>query len=92
MFGISSVKLQRLIVTFSPVLFAGASVAVFAAGAVVGLDAFELFEFEFEFPHPARADDTTSNVEIPAKTRFILFILCLPFFLNYSVFVTAFIL
>ncbi|MNW59574.1 hypothetical protein D3C74_374980 [compost metagenome] len=72
-------------------LFAGASVAL-AAGAVVGLEAFE-FEFEFELPpHAARADDITSNVEIPTKTRFILFILCLPFFLTTRFFVTAFIL
>jgi len=80
--GISSVKLQRLIVTFSPVPFDGASVA-FAAGAVVGLELDEL-ELEFEFPpHAARADDITSNVEIPTKLRFILFISLPPLLYYY---------
>ncbi|MNP53168.1 hypothetical protein D3C76_1476180 [compost metagenome] len=66
--------------TFSPVPFDGASVAL-AAGAVVGL---ELDELEFEFPpHAARADDITSNVESPTKLRFILFISLPPLLYYY---------
>jgi hypothetical protein len=91
MFGISSVKLQRLMVTFSPVLAAG-SAAVVAAGAGVEFALDEL-EFEFEFPpHAVSADDITSNVETPTKRRFILFILCLPFIFIPRFYVTAFII
>jgi hypothetical protein len=91
MFGISSVKLQRLMVTFSPVAAAGASVVV-AAGAGVEFAPDEL-ELEFEFPpHAVSADDITSNVETPTTRRFILFILCLPFIFIPRFYVTAFII
>jgi hypothetical protein len=78
-------------VTFEPSPLAGAADALAeAAGASLGLDEFEL-EFEFP-PHAVRADVITSIVEIPARTRFILFILCLPFILIPRFCVTAYII
>ncbi|MMZ63155.1 hypothetical protein D1872_253930 [compost metagenome] len=67
-------------VTFSPLPFVAVS-AEFVDG--VELPGFEAFGFVLFPPHAASTDIIKSVAEIPAKTRFIpfiLFILATPFF------------
>ncbi|WP_256872537.1 hypothetical protein [Paenibacillus sp. 79R4] len=57
-----------------------------------GLEFGSLDEFDFP-PHAASTDDITSSKESPTKTRFIFFILCLPFFISlFGFVVTAYII